>query len=83
MNVIDYLDELPNNTSIHSKTYNAVYYRGNGANTTVCLPQYKTVNYIRPFHAYSVRIYEDNYSIVFFDRALDNGELVKISLKDN
>jgi hypothetical protein len=79
-------DELPPGVSYYDGQ-DTLYFRGDGIYTSVSLPAGKVVVSIRPPYSYSLR--RDYPDVLFFiyehiegNRAVPNGELVTITLKD-
>lgn len=74
------IPELSNGTSYYDGQ-NTVYYRGDGANTTVSIPERKMVERITPpQHLDQNPNLPDD--VIFFVYAIPNGELLTITLRD-
>lgn len=72
------VNDLPASVS-HYDGHNTLYYRGDGVNTAVSVPEGKTIVLIDPDCLYIERV----DGLVVFGNAIPNGELVKIHLKDS
>jgi hypothetical protein len=80
----DFTKSMPDNLPMGASHYdgvNTVYYRGDGVNDTVVLPEGKAAQSVKPRRRY--RSHPKNWQVVTFNPVIPSGELVTITLRDS